>query len=279
MLQAVRQVGLSGYVNTSYPRGLLAHGGGSAGPLRGHRRGHELGQVPRRRAAAGAAAGAPSSTAPRSPGWARDLEQTGAIMPDALERTAAAITRHGRRGEARRRAGDRRRRHGRPAHREQLRRRARGDPARERASTIEVISGEDESRLAYLAAASSLGVASGTVGRVRHRRRQLAVHFRRRAPASTSASASTSAPSATRSGSAWTGGSAEVRRGRGAWRRSAPTCRASMAARSPTRWSGMGGAVTNITAVKHGISRLRPRRRPGHGPGPGRDRSPDQDVP
>ena len=42
---------------------------------------------------------------------------------------------------------------------------------------------------------------------------------------------------------------------------------------------GMGGAVTNITAVKHGMTDVRSGRRPGHGPRPGGDRPPDRALP
>ena len=45
---------------------------------------------------------------------------------------------------------------------------------------IEIIPGEDEGRLAYLAATSGLGLARGLARRLRHRRGQLPVHLRRR---------------------------------------------------------------------------------------------------
>ena len=66
---------------------------------------------------------------------------------------------------------------------------------------VEVISGDEESRLAYLAVKSALGMDEGAARRVRHGRRQHAADVRPRRRAWTSASAWTSARSATRSGS------------------------------------------------------------------------------
>ena len=94
---------------------------------------------------------------------------------------------------------------------------------------VEVISGEEESRLAYLAAESGLGRRQRLARRVRHRRRQLAVHLRPRRGASTSASAWTSAPCASRSASGSTGRSTTRRWPRRS-RRSPPTSAARRAA-------------------------------------------------
>ena len=71
VLQAVRQVGLNGFVNTSYPRGAAGHGRGAARSLRGDRRRHQLGEVPGRRAAAGRRLARRSSIGRRSPASAR----------------------------------------------------------------------------------------------------------------------------------------------------------------------------------------------------------------
>ena len=46
----------------------------------------------------------------------------------------------------------------------------------------------------------------------------------------------------------------------------------------PDALVGMGGALTNLTAVKLGWPATT-RRRPGRGPGPGRDRPPDRALP
>ena len=49
VIRAVRELGLGGYTNTSYPRGLAALDRRRAGTLRGDRCRHQLGQVPHRR--------------------------------------------------------------------------------------------------------------------------------------------------------------------------------------------------------------------------------------
>ena len=135
------------------------------------------------------------------------IQETGAIAPAAIERTVAAITGMVDEARARRRGRDRRRRHRRAADREQRGRRGRGGQGRDRR----------HDRRDLRRGREPAGLSRGRVeprrrqrhvGRVRHRRRQLAVHLRPGRRASTSGSASTSAPSATRSGSGWTGRSA-----------------------------------------------------------------------
>ena len=93
--------------------------------------------------------------------------------------------------------------------------------------------------------------------RLRHRRRQLAVHVRPRRARSRSGSASTSAPSASRSASASTESSPRRRWAR-RWTRSPPTSIGSTDGRRPTSLVGIGGAVTNLAAVKHGLATYDP---------------------
>ena len=163
MLAAVRQVGLAGYLNTSYPKGLVRR---------------SLDDRPERYAVIDVGTnsvkfhvaerdgdGRPAPVVDRAEvtparrgidGDRRDRARA------AIERTVDRDHRHGRGGEARRRGRDRRRRHGRAADR----RATRGDVlAAVKAATgvaIDVISGEEESRLAYLAAVAGLGSGDGT---------------------------------------------------------------------------------------------------------------------
>jgi exopolyphosphatase/guanosine-5'-triphosphate,3'-diphosphate pyrophosphatase len=161
VLQAVRQVGLNGFVNTSYPRGLQAI----------------VEQRPARYAVIDVGTNSVKfQVAERQPDgrWraivdraeitrlGEGLEQAGEIIPAALERTIVAI--HDMVDEARREgalaiapvgtAGLRIARNSADVL-AMIRRRTGVD--------VDVISGEDESRLAYLAAQSGLGVAKGTV--------------------------------------------------------------------------------------------------------------------
>ena len=109
----------------------------------------------------------------------RTIAAVAGMVDEAVQQRAAAIAAVGTAGSADARATARSRRPGAGA----LRGRAsRSSP------------GEEEARLAFLAATSGLP-ASGSPGGVRHRGRQHAVHVRRRGR-STSGSASTSAPCA-----------------------------------------------------------------------------------
>ena len=222
--------------------------------LRGHRRGHELGEVPRRRARSRrrlATGRRPRRDHPARRGAPRDRPaQRGADRADGR-----GDRRHGRRGLAsaasQRRRGRDRRTADRPQQRGVHRRRRRHAPA----STIEVISGEEESRLAYLAA------------------RRDSTARRARASSSTPAGAARSSPSAWETGS--TSGSASTsapsasprvrprrrrlrgRPGRGAGgdrRRTWPSRRPPDSRRAPRH----GRRRHNLAAVKHGLAEYDP---------------------
>ena len=169
VIRAVRELGLGGYTNTSYPRGLAAL----------------IDDEPERYAVIDA-----GTNSIKFHIGERDLEgrwrtvidraeltrlgeglaQQGVISDAALERTAAAIAgmvdeakRHGVRAIA-------------AVGTAGLRIASNGNEvvAAIQARTgvhIEVISGEEESRLAYLAAKSGLALEDGLARRVRHRRR------------------------------------------------------------------------------------------------------------
>ena len=154
---AVASVGLGGYDNMSYPVGLRAVARGPAGALRGHRRGHELGQVRRRGAVPGRDA---------APG----RRPCGAHAP---RRGPRSDRRDLARGDDE--DGGRHRGHGRPRRASSAF--ARWSPSAPRgcaspatattscarsasgpASPSTVIPGEEESRLAYIAVLAGLGL-------------------------------------------------------------------------------------------------------------------------
>ena len=204
------------------------------------------------------------------------LEKNGEIMPEAAERTASAIADMSRRGEAQRRAGDRRRRHGRPADRPQQRGGPRRDPssngnfdrgdsgrgggpvslpgreggtaACQQGALVVFDTGGGSSQFTFGQGSQVDERFSVEVGAVRYTERF--------------GLAGMVAPDVLRSALA-----ADRRR--------------SVADRwppEPDALVAMGGAVTNIAAVKHGLSSVRPGSRAGHGARPGRDRPSDRDV-
>ena len=181
------------------------------------------------------APGGRSPTAPRSRGSAR-ASTTRALGAEPIARTADAIA--GMVEEAARAgaAGDRGRRHGGHADRVQQRRLV--DAVRERTGIeIEVIDGEEEGRLAYLAA-SRARRRRRIAGRLRHRRGQHPVHLRR-AARSTSVQPECRRRAVTERFGLDGVVRGDARRGR---RRSPPTSRDSTAARRPSaRRDGRGG--------------------------------------
>ena len=246
--------------------------------LRRHRRRHELGQVPRRRARTRPAAGEPSSTAPRSRASARGSQETGEIAPAAA------------RADGRRRSPAWPRRRGAKARcaiaavgTAGLRIARNGDAVVDaiRARTgvaVEVIPGEEESRLAYLAAAAGLGLGDGslvvfdtgggstqfTFGHGGARRRALQ-RRRRRGPlhGALRPRRTSSPPEVLREAMA------AIAADLSPDRRPAGTRRA--------RRDGRRGDEHHGRQARPGD--LRPGRRPGHGPRPGRDRPPDRALP
>ena len=142
---------------------------------------------------------------------------------------------------------------------------------------IEVIPGEEEGRLAYLAAKSGLGLGRGslvvfdtgggssqfTFGRGDEVDERFSVHVG--AARLTERYGLDGAVSEEALAAALDAIAAELERLDGR-----PT---------PDALVGMGGAVTNLAAVKHGLAHVRPGRRPGHRARPRRDRPADRALP
>ena len=275
VIRAVRELGLGGYTNTSYPRGLAAL----------------IDDEPERYAVIDAGTNSIKfhiGERDREGRWrtvvdraemtrlGEGLAQQGVIIDAALERTAAAIAgmvdeakRHGVRAIA-------------AVGTAGLRIASNGNAvvAAIQARTgvhIEVISGEEESRLAYLAAKSGLGLKTGSlvvfdtgggssqftfghdssvderfsvdVGAVRYTERY----------------GLDGAVSPDVLHEAMAAISADLSRIEGR-----PV---------PDKLVAMGGVVTNMTAVKHGLATYDPAVVQGSGPRPRRDRSPDRTLP
>ena len=143
--------------------------------------------------------------------------------------------------------------------------------------TVEVIPGEEEGRLAYLAVQAELGVADGSLVVFDTGGGSSAVHLRAR-PARRRA-----VQRARRRGSLHR--ALRARRRGGA--RGAGRCpRGDLRRPVPHRWppaAGCAGGDGRRGDQPHGgearAGHLRPRRGPGRGPGPGRDRPPDRALP
>ena len=245
------------------PAGLAALLDGAPAALRGDRRRHQLGQVPRRRAR-------------RRGGWrpvvdraevtrlGEGLQERGEIAPDGAGAHDRRDRRHGRRGARARRRRDRRGR-ARPGC---------GSP-RNGQAVVDAIAGRDRrpDRGHLGRGGEPAGLSRGRRGARPRRRHARRVRHRRRQHASSRSA------TATRVDERFSVDVGAVRyterfgldqRGR------PPRCssealaaivarprRGSTAARGPTRWSGMGGAVTNIDRRDARPRDVRPRRRPG----------------
>ena len=246
--------------------------------LRGHRRRHELGEAPRRRARAD---GTWRTVVDRAEvtRLGEGLDATGALGPEPIERTVEAIAAMADEARARRAsrrsppsappgcataansADVRRRRRERDAasrSRSSPARRRRGSPTSPRRPALGLAGGS------LVVFDTGGGSSQFTFGRGERVDEQFSVQRRRRA-ASPSASGSTAPSPRRRSPRRSTAIAAELERldGRPA----------------PDALVGMGGAVTNLAAVKHGARDVRPGRRAGHAARPRRDRPADRALP
>jgi exopolyphosphatase/guanosine-5'-triphosphate,3'-diphosphate pyrophosphatase len=254
VVQAVRQVGLSGFVNTSYPRGLqaLVEGRGDRYAVIDVGTNSVKFQVAER-----AADGSFRPIVDRAEitRLGEGLEQAGEIIPAALERTTVAI--HDMVDEARREGAMAIAAVGTAGLRIASNS---GDvvaSVRKRTGVeIDVISGEDESRLAYLAAQSGLGVASGTVVVFDTGGGSSQFTFGEGARVDERFSVEVGAVRFTEQFGLDKAVSAEV------VEQALDAISADLSRLDgrpkPDALVGMGGAVTNITAVKHGMTEYDP---------------------
>ncbi len=158
--------------------------------LRRARRRDELRQAPCRRAPCRRrGGGAIADRAEGSRGWAQGLGEDGRLSAAPMRRTADVIARLGDVACPGPTVSRRSRRSAPPACAPRRTPPSSSATVRARCGVaIEVISGDDEARLAYAAAAAGLGLPRWDGCRVRHGRRQHAAHRRRRAGGSTSCS-------------------------------------------------------------------------------------------
>ena len=229
--------GSSRGANVNYPRGPRVARRLRVAALRRDRRGHELGQVPRRRAPAATAQWRTVVDRAEITRLGEGLDAAGELRRGADGADGRGDRGHGRRGPAAT-ASRRSPQSARPACGSRPTRAAFLAAVRERCGVeVEVIPGEEEARLAYRAAAAGLGPVGRVARRLRHRRRQLAVHLRRTA-SSVDEQFSVerrrgAVHGAVRPRRGGLGGDAGARRSP----RSPPTSRASTAGRRPTRSS------------------------------------------
>jgi exopolyphosphatase / guanosine-5'-triphosphate,3'-diphosphate pyrophosphatase len=252
-------MGLDGYENTSYPRGLKTATGQSGDNVKAMRQAViDVGTNSVKFHIGERSAGGTWATVVDRAEVTRlgeGIEQTGAIAPEAMERTAAAIA--GMADEATRCAVTGITAVGTMGLRTATNSGAFLEMVKDRCKVaIEVISGEEEARLAYLAVRSGIALAEGslvifdsgggssqfTVGRGNHVDRQFsvnvgAVRYTERFGLSDAVSP-------------------------GVLRQALDAIAADLASldrvAAPEALVGMGGAVTNIAAVMHGLAKYDP---------------------
>ena len=256
-MTAVRDVGLAGYLNTSYQTGLTAL---------------VEDRSPRYAVIDVGTNSVKFHVAERAPGggWRRIVDRaevtrlgeglagTGHDRPRADGTNGGGDHRHGRGGEGERRLGNRRGRDRRPADRDEQRGGRGRDPARRGRHGR----GHPRRRGGAPRVPGRPGRARprrGADRRVRHRRRQQPVHLRPGRPrrrALQRRRRRRALHGALRPRSEVIAGDP----GGGRSPRSPPTSRASTDGRAPDALVGMGGAITNITAVKHEMATYDPDR-------------------
>jgi exopolyphosphatase / guanosine-5'-triphosphate,3'-diphosphate pyrophosphatase len=256
VIAAVRKMGLDGYENTSYPRGLKTATGQSGDNVKAMRQAViDVGTNSVKFHIGERSAGGTWATVVDRAEVTRlgeGIEQTGAIAPEAMERTAAAIA--GMADEATRCAVTGITAVGTMGLRTATNSGAFLEMVKDRCKVaIEVISGEEEARLAYLAVRSGIALAEGslvifdsgggssqfTVGRGNHVDRQFSVNVRYTERFGLSDAVSP-----------------------GVLRQALDAIAADLASldrvAAPEALVGMGGAVTNIAAVMHGLAKYDP---------------------